>query len=362
MLGGMIVLGSVLLLSFAVGLTTSPLVSLFAFGSRSLEFIAERTAGVAYLRPTPSLAAALAVSGLLLAAVFARRRVRPAAIASAAALFLILAVRRGPAGPERGFSLEALDVGQGDALLLRWNRHAVLVDGGGPFDLDQRDFGRTRLVPKLLDRGVTRLDAVVLTHPHPDHALGLFAVMEELPVGAFWRSLGDDEGSLFRDLDATARRRGVPVRALSAGESILWRDASLAVLHSGGPRRKLDATNNQSLVLLFERDGRRALLTGDAGAATEGSLLRDGRVPRADILKIGHHGSRGSTTPTFLDAVCPKAALLSCGRENRFGHPAPETLRALGQAHIPVFRTDLESDFRIDLLPLATRLKSRGLW
>jgi competence protein ComEC len=362
MLGGMIVLGSVLLLFFAVGLTPWPLVSLFAFGSRSLEFIAERAAGAAYLRPTPSLAAALAVSGLLLAAAFAPRRVRPAAIASAGALFLFLAVRRGPTGPERGFSLEALDVGQGDALLLRWNRHAVLVDGGGPFDLDQRDFGRTRLVPKLLDRGVTRLDAVVLTHPHPDHALGLFAVMEELPVGAFWRCRGDDEGGLFRDLDATARRRSVPVQALSAGESILWRDASLAVLHSGGPRRKLDGTNNQSLVLLFERDGRRALLPGDAGAATEGALLRDGHVPRADILKIGHHGSRGSTTPAFLEAVCPKAALLSCGRENRFGHPAPETLRTLGQAHVPVFRTDLDSDFRIDLLPLATRLKSRGLW
>jgi len=362
MLGGMIALGSVLLLFFAVGLTPSPLVSLFAFGSRGLEFIAERTAGAAFLRPTPPLAAALAVSGLLLAAALAPRRVRPAAIVSAAALFLILALRWGPGGPERGFSLEALDVGQGDALLLRWNRHAVLVDGGGPFDLDQRDFGRTRLLPKLLDRGVARLDAVVLTHPHPDHALGLFAVMEELPVGVFWRSRGDDEGGLFRDLDAAAARRGVPVRALSAGESVLWRDASLAVLHSGGTRRKLDATNNQSLVLLFERDGRRALLTGDAGAATEGGLLGDGRVPRADILKIGHHGSRGSTTPDFLAAVCPKAALLSCGRENRFGHPAPETLRTLVRARVPVFRTDLDSDFRIDLLPLATRLRSRGLW
>ena len=162
--------------------------------------------------------------------------------------------------------------------------------------------------------------------------------------------------------EATALRRGVPVRRLSAGEILLWRDATLAVLHSGGPRRKLDATNNQSLVLLFERDGRRALLTGDAGAGTEGALLRDPAALRADVLKIGHHGSRGSTTPAFLDAVCPKAALLSCGRQNRFGHPAPETLRTLGEARVPVFRTDLSSDVRIDLLPGATRLRSRGLW
>jgi competence protein ComEC len=294
--------------------------------------------------------------------VFAPRRLRLPALAAASALFVFLSVRRGPAGPERGFSLEALDVGQGDALLLRWNRHAVLVDGGGPFDLDQRDFGRTRLIPKLLDRGVTRLDAVVLTHPHPDHALGLFAVLEELPVGGFWRSSGDDEGGLFHDLESAAARRRIPARLLSAGQTLLWRDAGLAVLHSGGPRRKLDATNNQSLVLLFERDGRRALLTGDAGAATEADLLRAAAVPRADVLKIGHHGSRGSTTPAFLDAVCPKAALLSCGRQNRFGHPAPETLKTLGDGRVPVFRTDLQSDVRIDLLPGGTRIRERGLW
>jgi competence protein ComEC len=362
MLGGLIALGAALLLFFAAGVTPWPLVHLFALGSRGLEFIAERTAGAAYLRPTPPLAAALAVSALLLAGVFAPRRMRLSALLAASALFLFLALRRGPTGPERGFSLEALDVGQGDALLLRWNRHAVLVDGGGPFDLDQRDFGRTRLIPKLLDRGVTRLDAVVLTHPHPDHALGLFAVLEELAVGAFWRSRGEDEGGLFRDLEAAASRRRVPVRTLSAGETLLWRDASLEVLHSGGPRRKLDATNNQSLVLLFERDGRRALLTGDAGAATEDALLRNGAALRADVLKIGHHGSRGSTTPAFLDAVCPKAALLSCGRRNRFGHPAPETLKTLVEARVPVFRTDVASDVRIDLLPGATRLRARGLW
>ena len=279
-----------------------------------------------------------------------------------AALFLFLALRAGDSGPSRGFSLEALDVAQGDSLLLRWDRRAILVDGGGPFDLDQRDFGRTRLLPKLLDRGVTRLDAVVLTHPHPDHALGLFAVLEELPVGGFWRSCGDDEGDFFRDLDLAARKKGVAVEALSIGQSVSWPDASLVVLHSGGFRRKKDGTNNQSLVFLFERDGRSALLTGDAGAATEEALLDARSVPRADVLKIGHHGSRGSTTAAFLEAVCPKAALISCGRENRFGHPAPETLRTLAQARVPVFRTDLSSDVRIDVLPEATRLRLRGLW
>lgn len=359
--GALIGLGALLLACFTAGFFAVPAVFLFAQGSRCLEWFAERASGVAFLRPTPPLEAVLLVSSLTLVGALAIGRLRRGALAAAALLFLWLALRPGPSGPLRGFRFEALDVGQGDALLLRWGRRAMLVDGGGPFDLDARDFGRTRLLPKLLDRGVTRLDAALLTHPHPDHALGLFAVLEELPVSVFWRSAGEDEGALFSGLEEVARSRGIPARALQANQLVRWPDASLAVLHSGGTRRKIDATNNQSVVAVFERDGRRAFLTGDAGAATESELLRARRVPRADVLKIGHHGSRGSTTPPFLAAVSPRLALISCGRGNRFGHPAPETLRTLLTLRVPVLRTDLLSDLRVELLPRATRLSYRGV-
>ena len=359
--GGMIALGAALLVLFAAGLFPAPLVALFAAASRLLEWLAERAAGIAFLRPTPPLPAVLAIGALMLAAAFSlSRRMRRASAGLAGALFLFVALRRGPEGPASGFSIEALDVGQGDALLLRWGRRAMLVDGGGPFDLDARDFGRTRLLPKLLDRGVTRLDAVLLTHPHPDHALGLFAVLEELPVARLWRSAGEDEGTLYAALQAVARRRGVPVSALETGTFSL-EGSRLTVLQSGGPTRKRDSVNNQSVVAVFERDGRRVLLTGDAGAAAEEDLLRAGALSPVDVLKVGHHGSRGSTTPALLDAVCPRVALVSCGRENRFGHPAPETLANLAARGVPVYRTDLVSDARIDLLPAATRLGLRGI-
>ncbi|HTD53051.1 MAG TPA: MBL fold metallo-hydrolase, partial [Thermoanaerobaculia bacterium] len=103
------------------------------------------------------------------------------------------------------------------------------------------------------------------------------------------------------------------------------------------------------------------LLTGDAGAPTETALLRGGQVPRADVLKVGHHGSRTATTPAFLAAVAPRAALLSCGRENRFGHPAPQTLETLDAARVHLFRTDRISDVRLELSPGATRATWRGL-
>lgn len=359
--GALIAVGAVLLFFLAVGLFPTPLVGLFGLGTRILQLLAERGSGVALLRPTPPLALVLLLALVILAAALARGRLRAALAAAAVVFFFFLAISGGSSGPASGFSIEALDVGQGDALLLRWNRRAVLVDGGGPFDLDAKDFGRTHLLPKLLDRAVTRLDAVILTHPHPDHALGLFAVLEEIPVGAFFRSAGQDESNFYRDLEAVAARRGIPSAALAQGRALRWPDAKLTVIHSGGPRWKTDATNNQSLVLLFEREGKSLLLTGDAGAPTEAALLREGRVPRVDALKVGHHGSRSATTPAFLAAAAPRAALLSCGRENRFGHPAPETLATLAQARVHLFRTDLLSDVRLDLSPGATHLSWRGL-
>jgi len=353
--------GALLLLCDVLGIPPGPLAPLFGLGSRTLEFLAERAAGCAVLRPTPPLAGVLLVLVLLALGGLGPRRLRPAAAGAAAAAFLLLVLRPGPAGPERGFSLEALDVGQGDAILLRWRDRAILVDGGGPFDPMAVDFGRTRLVPKLLDRGVTRLDAALVTHPHPDHALGLFAVLEELDVEELWRSTGEDEGELHARLEAAAAERRVPVRRLETLD--VWeRDgARLSVLHSGGFLRKNDGINNQSVVACFERDGRSALLTGDAGAPTERDLAEAGALAPVDVLKVGHHGSRTATSGLLVDAARPRLAVLSCGRHNRFGHPAPETLATLARRCVPVLRTDERSDARVTLLPGATRLDWRGL-
>jgi competence protein ComEC len=301
------------------------------------------------------------VGALLLVAGLGPLRVRRVAAIAAGAAFLVLAIAPGRAGPARGFSIEALDVGQGDAILLRWNRRAILVDGGGPFDPMATDFGRTRLVPKLLDRGVTRLDAVLATHPHPDHALGLFAVLEEVEVGELWRSTGEDESGLYARLDAAAASRRVPVRPLADLDVWEREGARLSVLHSGGVKHKIDGINNQSVVGLFERDGRSALLTGDAGAPSEAELVSSGAVGPVDALKVGHHGSRTATSTGWIDALRPRVALLSCGRRNRFGHPAPETLRTLERFCVRVLRTDQRSDTRIELGPDATRLAWRGV-
>ncbi|MEP6993204.1 MAG: DNA internalization-related competence protein ComEC/Rec2 [Acidobacteriota bacterium] len=357
----LIAVGGLVLFCDALAIPAELPAAVFAAGMRVLEWTADRAAGVAFLRPTPPLSGVLVVGALLVLAARTHGGRRGVAALAAAAVFLALALGAGTGGPREGFSIEALDVGQGDAILLRWKERAILVDGGGPFDGVSTDFGRTRLVPKLLDRGITRLDAVLLTHPHPDHALGLFAVLEELPVGLLARSTGEDEGGLYARLDALADQRGVPVRPLRNLDVLELPGARLTVLHSGGRRRKVDAVNNQSIVALFERDGKTALLTGDAGLPTEAELLAAEALAPIDVLKVGHHGSRTSTSAAFVAALAPRVALLSCGRHNRFGHPAPETLATLRSFCTPVLRTDLRSDCRVEVSPRGTRLAWRGI-
>jgi competence protein ComEC len=310
---------------------------------RFLEVLSDASAKLASYRPTPPLAAVAALCGLLCVVVFARGRLRWVTAGAWAVLFLFVIFQRPESMPAGGFSVEALDVGQGDAILVRSNGGSLLIDGGGGFDAEQVDFGRTRLVPKLLDRGVVRLDAVALTHPHPDHALGLFAVLSELPVAEFWRGEGADQSEFYQRLESLARTRGISIRTFRVGDRLKWRGASIRCWHSGGRVRKKDPVNNASLVLSVEKAGRRALLMGDAGEPVERELVDAGIGP-TDILKIGHHGSRTSSGIGFLRVVRPRLALISCGRDNRFGHPAREVLENLGHIHAAVLRTDRASD------------------
>jgi competence protein ComEC len=323
----------------------------------------ERVAGLgsrgAILAATPPFWTVLVLLSLAaLVAVGLPRAIRLASAAAYAVLLVVLVLRSPSAA---GLSVEALDVGQGDAILLRSGAAAFLIDGGGGFDAAGESFGYRRLVPKLLDRGVRRLDAVMLSHPHPDHAFGLLAVLEEMSVGTFLRGAGPDEADFFCRLEESAREHGAAVRVLRTGERFPWARGMWTILRAGEPPSKKDPVNNGSVVALFEGEGRRLLFPGDAGASAESDLVGRGLPGPVDLLKVGHHGSRSSTTDELLAAARPRAALLSCGRHNRFGHPAPETIARLERAGVPVFRTDRYSDVGIRFAPGHLFVFARGL-
>ncbi|HET9796157.1 MAG TPA: ComEC/Rec2 family competence protein, partial [Thermoanaerobaculia bacterium] len=319
-------LGGLVLGAAAAGLPAAIPGAAFDAAYRATAFAASRLRGATLFAVTPPFAAILALLVLAGAVAALSGRRRAVAAAAYAALFAALALR-GKAGLRPAeFSVEALDVGQGDAFLMRSGDSAFLVDGGGGFS-GAEDFGRARLLPKLLDRGIRSLDGVVLSHPHPDHAAGIFDVLRDLRVRAFFHGDGEDAGELFARLDREARSCRVPVRILRTGERLPWGGGEFRVLRSGGRPFKKDPINNESVVLLYVHGRRRVLLTGDAGEPAESEILSSlPSPPRVDILKVGHHGSRTSSRADFVGAFAPRAALLSCGRRNRFHHPAPETL------------------------------------
>lgn len=247
---------------------------------------------------------------------------------------------RPPAHPE----IAILDVGQGDAILVRDGARAVLVDGGG---FARGDIGGRVLLPALLSLGVRHLGAVVMTHPDLDHAQGLVDVSAYLPVEEVW--MGPNwpiEGLAGRLVSAV---RG-PKRLLWAGQCLKVGRWKLSVLHPEETDRH--GENERSLMILAEVFGRKVLLTGDAEVWAEMRLLSccEERFP-VDVLKVAHHGSRSSTSESFLAAARPRLALISAGVANRYNHPSPVVLERLEEIGARILRTDRDGMVRVAVLP-----------
>jgi len=247
----------------------------------------------------------------------------------------------------RPLTLTFLDVGQGDSLLIQTPDHRnVLVDGGGRPGLDPRafDVGRQVVVPSLLVKGVRRLNAVVVTHPHEDHCGGLAAVLDQVPTDLLLvpASAPHPTPAYERLLRLAAEHR-IPVRRVREGMS-LYLGKGLGCRVLGPPRQPLAGTgsdqNNNSVVLLVGYGSFRALLPGDIERPAEQYLVRRHAPLRCTLLKVAHHGSDTSTGRGFLAAAHPGLAVISVGQNNAFGHPHRETLARLQAAGVRVYRTD----------------------
>lgn len=236
--------------------------------------------------------------------------------------------------------LHLLDVGQGDAILLRDGPRAVLVDGGG---WRHGDIGSRVTVPALAALEIRRLDAIVLTHPDDDHCRGLAQLAGLIRVEELWMGPGWSPSECVRRL---VTRPGVRLRPWQPRERRTIGRWSLEVLPSAGGTA---GDNDRSLVVMATVGRRRALLTGDLEAVGERALLRAAPLEElsADVLKVGHHGSRTSSGNALLAAVQPRLALISAGYENRFGHPAPEILERLRRQGARVLRTDRDGWVRL---------------
>jgi competence protein ComEC len=211
----------------------------------------------------------------------------------------------------------------------------VLIDGGpNPTTL----LNELSAVMPFWDRS---LDLVVLTHPDGDHLTGLLAVLDRYQVGRVLHTSLTDATPLaasWRDRLAKSR---IPRTIAQRGMRIEVRDVALTVLHpSSKPLTGAASDNNTAIVLRVDYGPTSLLLTGDAESEAEADMLKAELPLQADLLKIGHHGSNGSTSAPFLMAVTPRMAVIQVGAENSFGHPAPEVLKRLMDARAEILRTD----------------------
>jgi len=250
--------------------------------------------------------------------------------------------------PEQGtVRLTFLDVGQGDAALVETSDgRAMLVDGGSASD--SYDLGRMVVAPLLWDRGIRRLDVVVATHPQQDHVGGLAFVVDKFDVGEFWTNGMTREAVFLQRLETAINGRNVRVRSVSTqeGEMSLG-ECRVRILNPGLPPSVEAAgssgrhLNNQSVMLHLRCGAATVLLTGDVERETEMGLTRQGAGLAATVLKVPHHGARGSVYEPFLRAVNPQVAVVSVGRANPYGHPSPAMLETYADLGIPILRTDL---------------------
>jgi competence protein ComEC len=256
----------------------------------------------------------------------------------------------------RDLALHFLDVGQGDAAVLRTPLgHWVLVDAGPAGD--RSDAGRRVVAPFLARHGARGVTLVVVSHAHADHLGGIPAVLARFPTG-----LVLEPGALVPDprymaFLGTLEGRHIPWHPVRGGERFTLDSVSFTVLHPvPGWSGWGEDVNEDSVVLLVEYRGFQALFAGDAGFPAEAAM--SGALRPVDVLKVGHHGSRGSTGDAWLDALRPKAAVISVGR-NDYGHPSPAALARLATAAVEVRRTDLEGTITITTDGSAMRVESR---
>lgn len=268
------------------------------------------------------------------------RRLLGGLLAACLLLLLTIAIRQGalqdlareflPAPQTKaGLSLHMIDVGQGQALLLTCGGTSAMVDTGLSGTSNE-------VVNYLWKQGVRRLEYLFITHPHSDHCGGAKDVVERIGTEVLIIPEYLSEEAALATAGDWVGKTDTPIAITHAGQQYALGEATITVLHPAAGN-EIDDMNDLSLVLLVEYGGRRLLLTGDITQAVEQALTGIGPV---DVLQVPHHGSYTSSSAAFLEDISPDIALISCGKNNDYGHPHDVTLSRLEQAGAEIYRTD----------------------
>ena len=231
------------------------------------------------------------------------------------------------------------NVGQGDACLLQSAGKAILIDAGPP------EAGPV-IVNWMKNHNISSLETVIVTHPHSDHIGGIPSILKHMKVGQVIDNGDIHSTPTYTNYLSTIEKRHVPLTSAHAGEVIrTGPDLTIEVLH---PEKELgDDINDNSMVLKISSAHTTALLMGDAGKNIEQQIMSEGTDLKADIFKVGHHGSRHSSEKTFINQVNPEIAIVSLGPDNEYGYPQQDPITYLTATGAQIYRTDQEGTISI---------------
>jgi len=226
-----------------------------------------------------------------------------------------------------------IDVGQGDSILITTGNDAALIDTG------ESEHAQT-VIDYLHSVGVTKLAYAVATHPHSDHMGGMAKIINAFPIETFIAPDAVNTSAAFERMLTALENNSLEITVPSLGDTFKLGDATLTALV---PQYiAANDLNNQSVVLRLDFGQTRFLFTGDAEAAAETEMLASGISLNCDVLKVGHHGSRTSSSIDFLQAVSPAITIISCGANNSYGHPHDEVVKRLNDINATIRQTDKE--------------------
>ncbi|WP_160677919.1 ComEC/Rec2 family competence protein [Clostridium sp. C8-1-8] len=233
------------------------------------------------------------------------------------------------------FVANYIDVGQGDSILIQTNDKTMLIDAGPKENED-------KLLTYLKKLNIKKLDYVVTTHPHEDHIGGMTSVIKDYSIGKFYAPKATTTTKTFQNMILALKDKNLKINILKPGmgSDINLGDNTKVEVFSPNSE-KYEDLNNYSPIIKISYGKNSFLFTGDAEKLEEKEVLQKNYDLKADVLKVGHHGSSSSTGKDFLSKVAPSIAVISCGKGNDYGHPHKETLKTLEQLKVKVYRTDL---------------------
>jgi competence protein ComEC len=249
-------------------------------------------------------------------------------------------------------SVYFLDVGQGDSTLFVYEGKTILIDAG------ETDMG-DRVVSDLQSRNVTQIDLLVATHPHSDHIGGMQKVLAEFTVKKVLDAGVPHPSPIYEHFLDTIEQKHIPYQVAEQGQVIEVDPAIRVFVLSPLKVRTGDDPNDNSVVLRISYGAIGFLMTGDLDNTGEDALLKTGYPLDAEILKVGHHGSLSSTSPSFLARVHPETAIISVGADNPYCHPHAETLDLLKESGVTVYRTDLNGTILVRTDGMSYAVKTR---